>query len=83
MSISSEVINFHSLEEGSDVAHNVQAWYTHVANGGSSDESGGGDWVGGGEGSSDESGGGDWVGGGEGSSDESGGGDWVGGGKGS
>ena len=22
--------NFHSLEEGSDVAHNVQAWYTHV-----------------------------------------------------
>ena len=23
-------MNFHSLEEGSDVAHNVQAWYTHV-----------------------------------------------------
>ena len=23
-------LNFHSLEEGSDVAHNVQAWYTHV-----------------------------------------------------
>ena len=23
-------MNFHSLEEGSDVAHNFQAWYTHV-----------------------------------------------------
>ena len=33
MSISNVVINelnFHSLEEGSDVAHNVQASYTHV-----------------------------------------------------